>query len=239
MKKMLTFQGFDNRETAEAIAQTLMQQGIPAVVEQNPSLLDGNFIGQDFSNHILLKLWPGDFERAQKILIDSTVIDMKEVDRNYVLFQMTDTELKGVLAAPEEWGAWNYKLAAMILAERGVTVTTQQAAALQETHIGELSRPKSITAGWLLAGYGFSVLILAAGIFASPESLLALFSVAALPGILGVILGLILIRSRKTLPDGRQAPSYDSRAQSHGYAMLLLCILSILFSIVIQYARYN
>jgi len=238
MREMLTFQGFDNVETAEAVAQTLRQHGIEVTVEQNRALLDSNFIGQDFNNDVLVKLWPVDFERAQKILIDSTKIDMNEVDRNYVLFQMTDKELEDVLAAPEEWGAWNYKLATMILAERGVVVTEQQTTALQDTHISDLSIQKPVTTGWLLGGYGFSLMTIVASFFGSAYSIFALFSIQALPGLLGIILGLVLIRSRKTLPDGRQVASYDAKARRHGWGMLLFCILAIVFSAVMMNIRY-
>lgn len=233
MKEMLTFQSFDNREAAVSLSTTLNEHGIAVKVEENAALLDSNFIGQDFGNNILVKLWPQDFERAWQVLLDATEINMDETDRNYILFQMDDRELEAVIAAPEEWGVWNYKLATLILAERGTHISNEQTAALQETHINALAEPKKINGTWLAMGYGFSLILLISALLPAPFALATMFSFRAILALMGCILGVVLITSRKTLPDGRSIHSYDDHARKHGWGMLLFCLAAIALYIIL------
>lgn len=229
MDNFLTFQEFETREDAAAMAQKLEEHGIPAHIEQNLNLLDQNIIGRQYNNYILLKIAGKDFERAQKLLIDTTRVDISQVEKGYMLLSLRDSELMDVLAKPDEWGAYNYNVALAILKERGVNIDDHKAEALQQSHLSELSVRRTLPLHWIIFGYGFSVIGVVASLYNSWFTLNVLYSFYLLPGILGIILGLVVRATKKTLPNGTQIYSYEDKARRHGLYMLLAGIASLAF----------
>src|SRR5579872_2646770 len=88
MDKMLTFQEFETKEDAAAMAQKLEEHGITTRIEENRALLDQNILGKQYNNYVLLKIEGKDFERAQKILIDTTQVDISQIDKGYMLLSL-------------------------------------------------------------------------------------------------------------------------------------------------------
>ncbi len=237
MSAFLTFQEFTNADDANEMAEKLKQHGIANVLEKSPDLLGEEIIGRQYSNNIVLKLHAEDFDKARKILIENTPVDINTVDRNYMLFSLSDFELLEVLARPDEWGAYNYNLAKIILAERGTNITEQKAEKMQKEYTDTLSKQRPINSLWLFCGYGFSMAAICAGLFGR-QSLLLIYSLLdSIPALFGIILGLILIRTKKILPDGKQILSYDHQARRHGWAMLSLCIFALLLNVFLLYMR--
>lgn len=239
MSTFLAFQEFTNADDANEMAEKLKQHGIANVVEKSPDLLGEEIIGRQYSNNLVLKLHPEDFDKARKVLIENTPVDINTVDRNYMLFSLSDFELLEVLARPDEWGAYNYNLAKIILAERGTNVTEQKAEKMQKEYTDALSKQRPINSLWLFFGYAFSMAAIWAGLFSRPSLWLIYGLLDAIPALFGIILGLILIRTKKILPDGKQILSYNDQARRHGWAMLSLCIFALLLNIFLFYMRHR
>lgn len=231
MSDFLTFQEFDTYEDAVELGNKLEELGIPTQIEQNKPLLDQNFIGKQYNNYILLKI-PGEyFERAHKMLIETTKVNLADVDKNYMLFSLSTKELMDVLAKPDEWGAYNYNVALAILKQRGESPDEQKTETLQQENIFKLYKRRKLPDHWLVFGYGFSLIGVIASAMNAWTTLLILYQFYLLPGILGIILGLIINRTKKTLPNGEHIYAYDDKARKHGFYMLWLGILSLMFII--------
>ena len=232
MNKFLTFREFETKEDAAEVAALLGQNNIPTLIEQNRELLDQNIIGRQYNNYILLKIKGEDFEKAQKILIETTPVDLSKVEKGYMLLSLSNKELMDIIAKPDEWGAYNYNLALALLRQRGINIDERKTEELQQQHIAELSKQRTLPGHWYLFGYGFSVLGIAASFYNSKTALLILYFFYLLPGIFGIILGIIIRYTKRTLPNGTQIMSYNVNARKHGLYMLLVGISSLLFIII-------
>jgi hypothetical protein len=223
----LTFQEFENREDAEKIALVLEENHIPCSIEKTPDLLDNVIIGRQYNNYVQLRIPAGCFADAQKILIENTKVDLVNVDRNYMLFALTNEELMDVIAKPDHWGAYNYNLAKLILEERNMHIDNRKVDEIQLEYKKEMYEPRSLNTTWLLLGYGFSILSLIAVLTNNIRALLFVYGFDLLPGVLGIILGLYVINTKRTLPDGSQMLSFNDAARKHGWFMLVLATIAV------------
>jgi len=233
MEQLHTFQEFENADDAQHMALLLQEHNIPSRVEKYNPLLDQNFIGKQYNEYVQLKLAPGDFERARQILIDATEIDMNTVDRHYMLFGLKNDELTDILAKPDEWGAYNYKLAQLILKERGVEISSSKTTELQQEHIAELSKQKSLDGTWIVLCYVFSFIALLAGIASRMSALTAVYAISMFPCIVGIIVGWTVMRSMKTLPNGDRIITYDARSRMHARIIFFFSLFALVFNVYV------
>ena len=220
-----TFQEFETIADASKTAEILELNGIPVIIDKTQDLLDNNIIGRQYNNYIQLRIPATFFSKAQQILIDNTKIDLRDVDRNYMLFSLSNEELLDVLAKPDQWGAYNFQLARLILEEREKPVDSEELQSMQKEYIAGITEQRSINSTWLFFGYGFSILSLAAVFTNNIKALWLLHEFHMLPGFLGIILGIIIVTTKKTLPDGTRMRSYNAHARMHGWLMLIFADL--------------
>jgi hypothetical protein len=152
-----------------------------------------------------------------------------------MLLSFTNDELLDVVAKPDEWGEYNYNLAKALLQQRGVTVSEQQEQLLKQKYVTQISEQRSLDGGWMMLGYVFPLLAMIACVLNNKVIVGFIFSFYALPGILGIILGLVVTTTKKTLPDGTQILSFNKRTRTHGYAMIILGVMAILFVFAWRY----
>jgi len=244
MSDFVTFQEFETRAEADALAEQLKAHDIPATVEQNRNLLDQNIIGRQYNNYILVKIKGEDFARAQKVLLDATEVDMSQLPENYMLLSFTNDELIDVLAKPDEWGPFNYKLALMLLERKGVAIDDRKTEELQHAHLLEASTRRSLGPAHLLFGYGFTIICILAIVLKNKTALLLLSYFYGLPIFIGFVLGMVFRFTRRTLPDGSRIYSYDDSARKHGLFMLLLStivmvLLTSVFLLIVSGAKVS
>ncbi len=228
MGQILTFQVFKTKEEATAVAATLEKAGIPALVEDAGYLLDNNIIGVQYDDPILLKIDADHFEQARKILADEIVIDLDTVDKDYMLLSMTDDELLDVVAKPDEWGLYNYKLAMLLLAKHGRHIEEQQLTRLQEARYEQLAAPKAFDKSWIRLGYLISVAGIIAALWQFFMTILSFF---------GLVLGWAIMSAKTTLPDGKRALKYDENSRWHGRNMFLLGLATAIIALVVLLRR--
>ncbi len=223
MPPLLVFQTFPTNEQALRTAALLENRSIPVAVEELRGALDANFIGQQFSNPFLLKIPGEEFDHARAILMEGVTVDLDEVDEDYMLFDFNDRELLAVLASPDEWGVFNYKLAEALLEQRGVAIPQQQVAQMAGERIAELKKP--LTASWVWIGFGYLSALLSLGIG------LDNFMMIYLPGLFALGTGWALAFSKKTVPDGSRIPVFGQTARTHGLVIFVLAILLFMIRI--------
>jgi hypothetical protein len=232
MSQPITFQTYDSQADALTVRNLLEENGISVEVEKPALLLDNNILGVQH-NPFLLKIAPGDFTRAREILLEHTQVDLDTVDSNYTLLHLNNEELLDVVAKPDEWGVYNYKLALALLEKRGRGVSEQELEALQQKHLDNLETKKKLDPVLVALGYVFSIVSLFAG-FLSTRALLLLYSLSFLPGIFGVIIGWTVMRSKLTLPDGRQVISYDENSRRHAKYMFWIGLVALVVNIYLM-----
>lgn len=230
MSELLVFETFPGKEQAIRTAAVLENKGIAVAVEELKGPLDTNFIGQQFSNPFLLKIPGEQFKNARKLLMEHTTIDLSEVDEGYMLLQFSDRELLDVLAAPEDWGTYNCKLAEVLLKERGVTIPEQQLEYMEDIRIAEMKKP--VNASWVWICFGYLSALLTTGIGMHN------FQMIFLPGLFALGTGWALAGSKKTLPDGSRIEVFSAVARMHGRIIfvlaIVLCIIRIIGAIIFK-----
>ncbi|MBA3828741.1 MAG: hypothetical protein H0X33_07375 [Taibaiella sp.] len=226
------FQKFETKEEADEVKTMLESHGVQSSIEGKGGLLDANFVGNDYNDYFLLMLWPADFERAQLILMQYTVVDIDKVDKNYMLFTLSDIELMDVIAKPDEWGIYNYKLAKLILQQRGKKIDEVAIHSMEEHHLQDIARPRSLDTTWIVLGYTFSILTVFIGLTKAYYMLVLLYGVNLFPGIVGIILGRTVWKTKKTLPNGERIYSYTEKSRMHGCYMMWIGVIGIAITII-------
>lgn len=214
-EEYLTFKKFNDPELANGIAELLKENNIECAVEDNRGkFFDVSFAYNSVNPDILLKLKPDDFVKAEKTLEDYYDSHLEKTDKDYYLFGFSDEELMEIVAKPDEWGDFDHQLAKKLLKERGRDVQQDELDALQHKRIEELSTPDKASNTLIVCGYIFAV----AGV------------------LIGFILGLTLLKTSRTLPDGRRVPMYTEEDRRHGKRILILstvvAVLAVAYKLI-------
>jgi hypothetical protein len=205
----IVFQQFNDIALANGIAEVLQRQGIETVIEGVPALVDPTIVGVSNTQAISIKLRSGDFSKAHQALADFYKKQLDQVDKDYYLLQFTNEELMEIIAKPDEWGAFDYQLAKKLLKDRGHEVQPAAAGNLARERINALAQPDNIHPAWIYIGY----------------------ITAVLGGLGGIIIGITLLYSKKTLPDGQRIFAYNDNVRAHAKIITIISftVLTIAF----------
>ncbi len=105
------------------------------------------------------------------------------------------------------------RLRGKILESRGIVYTRDELDALWNNRMRNIGKAWKEEKAWLYAGYFF----------------------AALGGFFGILIGLVLMQSSKTLPDGRKVYSYDEATRKKAK---LIVIVSMLVFMVVVFGKF-
>jgi hypothetical protein len=211
---LIAFKTFNDAALANELTSLLKQRGIEYDTEEQQLSFNPTFVSNELSKEYVVKLRSEDFTRVNKLLNDSEIANIEQVDKDYYLFDFTDAELIDLLTKADEWSPFDYQLARKILTERGVTVNDQTLSNLNQKRINELKTPEPSQNGWLFAGYIFAL----AG------------------GVLGMFIGWHLSSHKKTLPDGEQVYGYSETDRKHGKRIFYLSIVVFILSVIYKIA---
>jgi hypothetical protein len=206
MSDFLFFRSYENIDEATAVLNILNRNNIPNVLSEERALLDSNIIGQQFDLPYRVKLPAEHFDHAEDALRQSLDINAVEIEDDYYLLTFSNEELTEIVRKKDEWGDYDYALALKLLEERGVTFTTADFESFRRKRIEYLSVPENGVNIWTLVGYLSS----------------------AIGGALGLFIGFVLIRAKRTLPDGSRVYVYNNNTRTHGIFIAILGIASII-----------
>lgn len=218
-----TFRTFTDAAAAGELAGWLKDRGIQARVGES-----ADFFDPTFANSILTKYWnvvlpPHQFPAAEALLAAFYELRLASVPADYYLFQFSSDELRDIFREPDAWGDLDKVLAGKILAERGQALSAGEIQDLAAKRYAKLAQPDAGSAGAaVIWGYGLS---LAAIVFCYTRYGLGC-------GVVAVLIGSLMARGRKTLPDGRVVDRFDETAQIHGRRIVLAGILGIAISLI-------
>jgi hypothetical protein len=213
MGELLTFQKFNDMTVANELADKLEKGGVTCAIKDESKFFDVSFAYNSVDPEIALKVDADDFEKANTILDEYYSSQADTIEKDYYLFSFTDEELMEILSKPDEWGRFDYQLAKKILAERGRAVQPGTAEMLKERRINELAVPERISSTYIAGGYIASLLLPFAGL----------------------IMALVLVTAKKTLPDGQRMYTYSEADRKHGRIMLALSIVLCSIGVVFKF----
>jgi hypothetical protein len=213
MSHFSTYQKFFSPEQAAPVLTILKDHNIPFEFIKSKKLVD-SVIGGDtsFDNLYELKISNTRFEEVNQLLRETQDININDLASDYYLFSFTDEELVDILRHPDEWSPQDYHIALLILEERGITFTKNELADYRKERIRVLARPEKLHKRLLYAGYAF----------------------AFFGGVFGVITGLCLWQTKKTLPNGEKEYVFDYESRGHGKLMILFSVIMLVVNLILN-----
>ena len=204
----IPFRRFDSKQEAQLFVEILEKQGVVYELEEyskntNPLVFDS------FEKEILIKLRQEDFDKTNEFVLEND--DEDELDTNYYLYSFTDEELIEILVKPHEWGELDRKIAPKILIKRGYYLNNLDIEGKKNDYVKKLAQPQKESPVLIIAGYLF----------------------AFMGGLLGLAIGWGLDNMKTTLPNGKQAFTYNEKCRKHGARIFILAVVMIIFYILL------
>ena len=210
--QFLVFKKYSSIEQAKEVITILNSNNIETEIGNNipqvDSLLTGNNIPYEFE----IKVKITDFEQATKLLENIADDLINQVDKNHYLFSFSDEELYDIILKQDEWSEFDYSLAKKLLFEKGKPINEALIKSLKKQRLLDLSKPEENQKPWIIAGYIF----------------------ALLGGFFGVIIGYVLMTSKKNLRNGQRVYSYNFNDRKQGKMIFYIGIILLPFYIMIR-----
>ena len=197
MPQLITYSKFYTAEEAKPLLELLKKESIPFEFEQQVNQIDKIYIGESFDPMFEVRIPQDRFEYVNA-LIDSELKSLAESpDPQHYLYTFSDDELMDVLRNPDEWNSYDQELANKILSDRGVEFK------ISDLHSADdIYQSERMKMAWIVLGYILSITIF------------------------GLFIGLTIIRSKKTLKNGRQVMMYDEYSRGHGNTIFIVAVIS-------------
>jgi hypothetical protein len=208
------YKTFHEHESAEALTSLLRANNIEVEVIEQRDSLDSLYGAKASTKEIFVKIKQADFEKADQIISRESQHDIASVDPDHYLFSFSDDELFDIIAKKDEWSEFDFQLARKILKDRGKDISEETVALLRNQRINEIAKPEESPRAWIYAGYIF----------------------AFLGGLLGVFMGIALMTTKKTLPDGQKVYTYSHENRRHGSRIFVISLVILLISIGLRIA---
>ncbi|MBC7439749.1 MAG: hypothetical protein H7250_07185 [Flavobacterium sp.] len=212
-EEFLIFQKFNSEKSAVDFGKLMEKNKIDYLIENISIKFDPILSNNEFGKELCVKLQKSNFEIADKILSETSKIEIEKIEKDYYLLSFSDEELKDVIYKSDEWNKFDVELAHKLLKERGIELTTEQIKNIKKDRIIALSQPEESQKIYIIVGYVF----------------------ALLGGFLGIFIGWHLLTYKKTIPDGNQIYAYSENDRKQGNRILIIgsifTVIWILFRI--------
>jgi len=215
MGNFLTFKKFQTIEQAEELTALLAEQNIPFHIEDNSAAVSDFVVGQDTQPMIILKIAAENFSKAKEFLNRIADEEIKQVESDHYLFAFKDDELLELVMEPDSWNEFDVQLAKKILNTRGIVVNSELEEAFKKKRLKDLSQTEHMHMAWIIAGY----------------------ILAILGGFIGLIIGLTLWVSKKTLPNGTSVHTYSTEQRTQGKLITAVALIMIAAYIILRVKR--
>ena len=123
----------------------------------------------------------------------------------------TPEELYDILLRADEWSDLDYDLARQLLEQRGKPVDDQLLQSLRKQRIEDLAKPEGSQKTWIYVGYVFAIL----------------------GGGLGIIIGYLIWKSKKTLPNGKRVYSYSDQDRPKGKLLFIISLVLFIIYLIL------
>ena len=209
MSELKTFMSLTDAVIAEDIVRILNENKISFKVQDTSKDFDASFANDSSKNSILIMLMPEDFEKASLILEQNIDFNINEIDKQHPFWDFKINELKDVVKDYDEWHPLDVKFAKHLLEKENITVDKSEIEKQQIEKVKKAAQFEKSDMLTLSMGYLFCML----------------------GGIAGIGIAIFLLTGKKKLPDGSKKYVFSKSDRMHGFYMLLLGTLSMLYFI--------
>ena len=193
------FRKYASLDEANGLIELLKQEGIPYQLQDFSNQSD-IFLGQKLDLNVIVNARIEDFPRIEELLDKKTIITLDQVDKDHYLFDFSNEELTEIIIKPNEWSSFDYKVAELILDDRGIHIDPTFVESIKKQSYNELNQKESYSSIWIIVGY----------------------ISAFLGGLLGLAIGLSLWFMKKKLPNGEMVYMYDDNNRKHGKQIAII-----------------
>ena len=209
MSELKTFMSLTDSVIAEDMAKILEENRISFKLQDTSKDFDASFANDASKNSILIMLRPEDFEKASIILEQNIKFDINEIDGQHPFWNFKIEELKDVVKNYDEWHPLDVKFAKHLLEKENIIVDKSE---IEKQRIEKVKKATQFEKSDMLTlsmGYLFCML----------------------GGIAGIGIAIFLLTGKKKLPNGTKKYVYSKSDRMHGFYMLILGTLSMLYFI--------
>jgi len=206
-EEYIIFKQFKDPAMLAELVSVLKENNIDYVVEDFIGT-STTFTNDETNREYVVKLKKEKFEKVNELLMEISMNNIDEVDKDYYLFEFSDEELTEIIMKPDEWSEFDYLLAQRILSDKGKEISPEQLNRFKKQRLQELAQPTASKKVWIFLGYLF-----------------ALFG-----GVVAIIFGYVITTSKKTLPNGEQVYDFTPADRKHGNRIFVLGIIFFIIS---------
>ena len=212
------FRKYPTIQEATELTDVLKENNIPFLLEDstNKSEIVG-FSIQNLDLKVIVKVRIEDFPKIETLVDNTLKVTLDQVDKEHYLFSFTDEELTEIIVKPNDWSNYDYKVAELILNDRGVSVSPKFIESIKKQRYNELSEKESYSSTWIIIGY----------------------ISAFLGGLLGFAIGLSLWLMKKRLSNGEKVYIYDEYNRKHGKRITMIGFIMTLVYIALRIYMRN
>lgn len=198
---LIVFKTFSSKELAIELTNLLAVNKITFKTEVFNATFDSAFTNNSSKDYIV-KINPSDFERVDTLLLESMKDEIDNVNADYYLFQFSNEELFDLLRKRDEWSQFDVLLAKKILQSKNIEFSLDQENKIKAERLAELSKPKILKTSYYYLG----------------------IVLCFLGGFLGLLIGLDILTSKKTLPNGNRVYTYSNEDRKKGKTLIYIFI---------------
>lgn len=211
---MIDFRSFSDYADFKKLCLLLEENGVPFKTTDLQKAFDPSFAYVENQMRYRISLEQHDFEKANQLIKASVQIDFSQIPEDYYLLHFTDDELQDVLIRSQEWNEYDVQLAKLLLESKGISLENKFIRQGQEDFLNELHQPEKDETFLIVSGYIFTIM----------------------GGFFGFIVLMVILKSKKTLPDGTRIHNYSTNGRKHAHIMLYilagyLILLFLLFGV--------
>ncbi len=196
---------FNSLEDAEELKAFLKENSVQVELEDAAPSVDLTFSGNTLGNEIQVCVKKSDYNKANQLLEERASKDLKNIPKDYHLFQFSIDELKEIVEHPDEWSNIDYLLSLEILKERGIEFNKTELENFKKQRISESRKLDKAHPFWIVFGFISSVF----------------------GGIVGIWMGHYYWRSTNKDLTGKKYFAYNQKVRNTGLTMFLLGIVSL------------
>lgn len=203
---------YSSIDQAQEVVTLLNSNKIETEIGNNIPPVDNLLTGNNITPEFEIKIKISDFENANKLLQSIAEDQINQVDKGYYLFSFSDEELYDIILKQDEWNEFDYSLAKKLLSERGKPINEELIKSLKKQRLNDLAKPEENQKPWIVAGYIF----------------------ALLGGFFAIIIGYVLMTSKKNLPNGQRVYSYNTNDRQQGKMIFYIGIILLPIYIILR-----
>ena len=209
-----SFRVFYTEQEARSFLDSLTGLGISAFLVEDKLNIDGAFVGVAADSIYRIKIQQEDFSRAQQLLLEKAERIYTQIPEGHYLLDFSVEELQDILSKPLEWSVDDIVISKMILRSKGIDTDQTLHQKVSDVSTSQF-HPKEWSTKELVMAY-FCILLL---------------------GIGGIVIGLVMWQSKKTLPDGTMIFSNSEDDRLHGRVIFLIGVISVITGTVAAIAE--